>query len=43
VVRAGSTPSESIEMVLELVDRRRVLGLMLNDDVSAPRAASSRV
>lgn len=43
VVRAGRTPSESIEMVLELVDRRRVLGLMLNDDVSAPRAASSRV
>jgi len=43
VVRAGRTPSESIEMVLELVDRRRVLGLMLNDDVSAPPGASSRV
>ncbi len=31
VVRAGVTPLNDVEMVLELMDRRRVLGLVLND------------
>jgi capsular exopolysaccharide synthesis family protein len=31
VVRAGITPLEDVEAALELVDRRRVIGLVLND------------
>jgi capsular exopolysaccharide synthesis family protein len=30
VVRAGSTPKQDIETVLEILDQRRVLGLLLN-------------
>lgn len=30
VVRAGSTPQEDIEAMLEILDRRRVLGVVLN-------------
>jgi Mrp family chromosome partitioning ATPase len=31
VVRAGITPVSEVEAALELLDRRRVIGLLLND------------
>ena len=34
VVRAGETPVEDVQFSLDLVDRRRVLGVILNDDDS---------
>lgn len=35
VVRAGRTPTDDVQFALDLVDRRRVLGVILNDDASA--------
>ena len=35
VVRAGETPVEDVQFSLDLVDRRRVLGVILNDDDSS--------
>ncbi len=39
VVRAGETPVEDVQFSLDLVDRRRVLGVILNDDDSSGRVA----
>jgi len=39
VVRAGETPVEDVQFSLDLVDRRRVLGVILNDDDSGGPAA----
>ena len=39
VVRAGETPVEDVQFSLDLVDRRRVLGVILNDDESGGSTA----
>ena len=38
VVRAGQTPADDVKATLDLVDRRRVIGLILNQEMSAPRS-----
>ena len=39
VVRAGRTPEDDVRATLDLVDRRRVIGMILNQEMSTPRAA----
>ena len=40
VVRAGRTPSEDVESALEVIDRKRLLGLVLNGVEAAPNRYS---
>ena len=41
VVRAGQTPVEDVQFALDLIDRRRVLGVILNDAVSDAKTVES--
>ena len=43
VVRADQTPRDDVEMALDLVDRRRILGAILNSEVSPERSPGERL